>query len=108
MVDIEKITKSRLLLVEGWDDVSFINRLLDKLSDEDEIFDKDDFQVINYDGVTNLRTRLAAIKLTSNNFDTVTHIGILRDADYEGNPFKSIQDALRANSMPVPKQLGEL
>jgi hypothetical protein len=32
----------------------------------------------------------------------------LRDRDYEGEPFKSIQDALKANGMPEPSELGEI
>lgn len=108
MADTEKITAPRLLLVEGWDDGNFIKRLLDKLSGEYDEFNKELFQVINYEGVTNLRSRLAAIKLTTNNFDTVTHLGILRDAEYQGNPFMSIRDALKANGMPEPAQSGEI
>jgi hypothetical protein len=42
------------------------------------------------------------------NFDTVTHVCILRDMDYEGNPFVSITDALKANSMPAPQRAGEV
>jgi hypothetical protein len=103
------ITAPKLLLIEGKDDELFTKALLRHLeAEEKEIFHPNSFQTINYEGISKLKTNLDTIKLSSNNFDTVTHIGILRDRDYTGNPFHSIQDALVANGLAKPKTLGQI
>lgn len=105
------ITAPKLLLIEGKDDELFIKALLKHLETEDnKKFPPNSFQTINYEGISKLRTSLDTIKRSSNNFDTVSHIGILRDRDFDDkqNPFQSIQDALKANALAQPNVLGQI
>jgi len=105
----EMITKPKLLLGEGQDEVEFFEALLRYLKIED-------IQPLQYEGKPNFRRGLETIVQTPD-FHTVTSIGITRDADFPkssadiavDSAFKSICGTLRHPNinLPVPTRLME-
>ncbi len=99
MLKLEKIVKTKLLIVEGQDEKGFFTALIEHLS-------LDDIQVMPIGGKTQLRDSLEALSLAPN-FNKVITLGITRDAD--DNPsgaFQSVSDAIsNANLRPPSKQL---
>ncbi len=110
------ITKSKLLLGEGKDEVAFFEGLLKFLGIED-------VQVMEYGGKYRIVSGLSAIVKLSG-FDSLQALGITRDADYFGNlgdmlvpkdrsigeaqaAFDSVCSALRvsASHLPLPARL---
>jgi hypothetical protein len=85
--------KTRLLLVEGKEDKEFFIRLGSHLQFTDAV----PLEIIQYEGESNLETILKLIRLDPN-FKNITHIGIVRDADYEINAFTRVQQALMASN----------
>ena len=95
------ISCSVQLLVEGKDDMHLMRELTKARSLRR-------IQVRPYNGVDNLRRFLAGLVATPG-FETVTSLGVLRDADEDaGAAFQSVQDALRANGIEPPPRPGSL
>lgn len=67
------INQPRLLLVEGNDDRNFFNVMIKHC-------DRDDIQVLSFDGADNLRGYLSAL-VASSGWQQVISLGIVRDAD---------------------------
>jgi len=92
----EPIIKTKILLVEGKDEVILLTELLADLNLEDDI------EVIEAGGTSQFVMKLRGIKARSG-FDEVTSIGILRDAD--SNPqgaLQSVCNALHNVKLPEP------
>ena len=95
----ESIWCSAQLLVEGKDDLHLVRELIKARS-------LPPVQVRPYDGVNNFRRFLSALIATPG-FETVTSLGVLRDADRNASAaFQSVQDALVANSIEPPRNVG--
>lgn len=93
---------SRLLLVEGPDDIDFVYALLGELSLLETIY------LYQVGGKDNFEKSLTAL-INSSEFDQLEYLGIMRDADYNTDAFESIHSAIaNANkrhprhSIPVP------
>ena len=92
----EPITKSRILLVEGKDEVILFSELLVNQNLNSSV------QVIEIKGKDQFGGRLRALRAFSG-FDQVISIGVVRDAD--SNPtsaFQSVCSGLRNAKLPVP------
>lgn len=97
----QTLTKSKLILVEGRDEESFFNALLNNL----EIFSekKHLIEIVVLGGKDNLNNELLALK-NRTGFEIVQSIAIVRDSD--GNKdaaFQSVKDTLRNNALPYPE-----
>lgn len=104
------ITKPKLLVGEGVDEVYFFSALVNDL----EI---DDIQVDQYGGKHKLREGLDALMKRSGFKNNVVSLGITRDADYPNDPaademmaapsaFQSVCSALTSLGLPVPPAVG--
>ena len=94
----ESITFSKLLLVEGKDEINLFTALLGDLGLTGTI------TIFETKGISKLRTKLAGIKVTSG-YKLVQSIGIIRDADSDSNAaFQSVQGALQSNDLPTPAE----
>ncbi|MCH7786019.1 MAG: hypothetical protein IIC22_00785 [Chloroflexi bacterium] len=98
----EEITKAKLLLVEGRSDEILFDVLLSKLEIEG-------VQVKSVDGKDSFRSKLQAIINSPGFHDTVTSLGIVRDADDSSdNAFVSICDTLALLKLPTPTKPMEI
>jgi len=89
------ITKPKLLLVEGKDEVELFDKLLTDLG----LADIDIWDIM---GKTRFRENIEALPRLSG-FDRVTSVGIVTDADKQPKgAFDSICDALEAAGLPRP------
>ena len=104
---LSSITKTRLLLGEGVEDVMFFEGLLRHLG-------RDDIQVCEFKGKTKLEPFLKALP-TFSGFSEVISIGVTRDADYLPRAksqktmaaeaaFDGIKSALKKAGLPCPKK----
>ena len=91
------ISRNKLLLVEGSHEVRLFTRLL-------QVMQIDDIQVEPVGGQYKFRPNIINLPKLDN-FDEVTAIGIVRDADdsFE-DTFSSVQGALQEARLPVPNQ----
>lgn len=80
---------TRLLLVEGESDKDFFRRLSDSLP----ISPLQKPYIVTCEGVNNLGSMLKAL-LNLPNAKRFTHIGIVRDADFDNNAFQKVVDML--------------
>lgn len=95
---IPPIEKSSVLVVEGEQDRFFFEAFIRNLSLEN-------IQVLGIGGKTTLSSRLITLAQRSGFSDTVTSLGIVRDAD--DNPkgaFQSVCSALKAAELSVPRR----
>jgi hypothetical protein len=110
VVSNEKVTipqgTTRLLLVEGPDERQFFISLASSILPSDKPL----FYIMVYDGKNKLSKFLSATIL-SDSFDKITHLGIVRDADFGEKSFVAVQDILRnindkraASKLPIPTQ----
>lgn len=93
------ITKSKILAVEGMDEINFFTALLKTL----EITD---VQILDFKGKTNFPPNIAALPNIPG-FDIVNKIGLIRDAD-DSEPksaFDSLVAALKKVGIPVPTEI---
>jgi hypothetical protein len=91
------IGKTRLLMVEGKADLEFFIQLGFQLK-----FTKSTpIQFMEYEGKDNLQNFLALVQ-NEPEFKYVTHIGIVRDADFTGGTFQSVQSALAGANQENP------
>lgn len=90
-----KISKNKLLLVEGSHEKDFFTKLL-------ETMEIDDIQTEPVGGKYSFKPNINNLPKYPN-FDIVKSIGIVRDADtdFKGT-FESVRDALREGGFPVP------
>ena len=87
--------KTRLLLVEGQDDQVFFKNFIDHLAaSEISRLNVSEIAVIQYRGKDQLTRRLRELK-KARYFEEVTHIGIVRDSDFNTDAFRSVQDRIR-------------
>lgn len=95
---MNSISKSKLICVEGMDEVNFFNALFTYLK-------IDDVQIFNFEGKTNFKAKLKAISLMRN-FDKVIKIALIRDAD--NNPtesaFQSLKLTIESSSLEAPEK----
>src|SRR6266700_3272494 len=98
------INCSKVLLVEGSDEVNYLSELLKYL-----VLDPTtDVQPIEVDGKYNFRNEFPAF-LKDSKFPQVTAYAIMRDADDSFElTLKSIQGLLNDNSQPCPRNMGNL
>lgn len=92
---MQEITKPKLLIGEGKEEVYFFNALLKHLG-------IDDVQVENYEGKKKLVSYVKAIPVRPN-FHVLQSVAVVRDAD--DNPeraFQSVSDALKIGGMNPP------
>ena len=91
------ISKEKQILVEGNDHRNFFEAFVEHLGLTGEM------QICDFGGVDQLRSFLAAfVKMP--NFNSVTGIGIVRDAEAsEDAAFRSVQSSLRNANLPVPE-----
>jgi len=93
----EAITKSKILLVEGKDEVNLFTELLVNL-------DLTDIQVIEVSGKDKFPSKLEALVKKTSGYSKITSIGIVRDADDDpGGAFQSVCDAMSRLDLPKPK-----
>ncbi|MCB9455925.1 MAG: hypothetical protein H6671_08065 [Anaerolineaceae bacterium] len=93
------LSTTRLLLVEGKDDKEFFDGIGTYLNIRDR------FHIAEYEGKNNLDNALLRV-LGESVFPQITHISIVRDADFRPGSFNSVQSALDyANrNSPSPKR----
>ena len=92
-----RIEKSRLLVVEGNDDVQFFRRIIERRQSEH-------IQIIEFGGKDKLGTFLTNVLVPRiRATDMVRIMGVVRDADevYD-RAFQSVSDSLRRAELPVP------
>ena len=99
MTSYREFFDRKLLLVEGPNDKDIFEVLLEDLGVEG-------VGILNYEGRTNLASRLRAYVATPG-FDRVESIGIVRDADSDhehsaNSALQSVQGALGNAGLPVP------
>jgi hypothetical protein len=91
------VGKTRLLLVEGKIDIEFFVQLGFHLN-----FTKDTpLQIIEYQGRDNLKDFLSILQSEAE-FNYVSHLGIVRDADFTGGTFHSVQSAIHGANQENP------
>ncbi|TGN96474.1 DUF3226 domain-containing protein [Burkholderia sp. USMB20] len=91
----KKISKQKVLLVEGRDEEELINKILRRA-------DRTDVEIFQSEGKDNINRAIGAMKFFEG-FDDVTHFGVIRDADGDANAaFTSVQHGLRQHGLPMP------
>ena len=94
------VTHPTQLLVEGRDLWNFADAQLIDLG-------RDDVDIQNFGGVTDLPEFLAAL-VAAPNFHAVTSIGIIRDAERSAtSALSSVRSACRSANLPEPGQVAE-
>jgi len=90
-----EIEKTKIIAVEGKDEINFFSALFKHLSITE-------IQLINFGGKDNFSNRIEQI-VKLDNFENVTHFGLIRDADnnYKG-AFESISNSLKKVNLPIP------
>lgn len=104
--------KSRLLLVEGPDDILFFAKLVEHLEcSAPERLDFTMFAALPFGGAQQLVSSLELLARDPR-YDQVSHIGIVRDSDYNTDAFSSVRSAIGrfnsqppTSSMPVPTEV---
>lgn len=93
-----KITKEKLLLVEGTDEEVFFKILLEKNA-------ICNIQIISSGGKEQFKRKLPAIKNTPG-FDEITSLAVIHDADTDAQiAFQSVCSVLNNNDLNVPKEV---
>jgi len=92
-----KISKPKLLIVEGKDEECFFCALIEHVG-------INDIQVAGIGGKDKLRTNLKGL-IKDPSFSKVESLGIVRDADTDPDgAFRSVRESLRASGLPNPKK----
>ena len=95
------IEQPRLLVVEGDDEERLFRALFAHIEGKDGI-KTDDIQIINVGGKDNIRRDIQVI-VNDRNFNAVSSIGIVRDADDNAdNALRSVQGALNDAGLTPP------
>ena len=91
----EPLQHTKLVLVEGNDEVNFFSAIKDHMGFSD-------IEVRSFEGINNLRGTLEALKGVEG-FDRLVSLGVVRDAEGNGmQALQSVMDALGASGLPVP------
>jgi len=91
------ISLEKVLIVEGRDEVEFIEALLHHLGVADQI------EIRDFGGVTDMRPYLKTLVDTPG-FDNVISLGVARDAETNAaSAFQSVADSLRQYGLPAPR-----
>lgn len=92
-----ELIQSKIIGVEGNDELNFFTALFKHLN-------IDGVQLIDFGGKDNFSNRIKQI-VKLDNFDNVTHFGLIRDADtnYEG-ALRSIIQSLEKAKLPIPEK----
>ncbi len=94
----EPISKAKLVLVEGMDEVNILNSLF-------SAWNIQDIEVREAGGKHNMRPNLKAISINDSFRDNVYSVGIIRDADESfDDTWASICGALSDANLPVPQE----
>ncbi|HPG42107.1 MAG TPA: hypothetical protein PLP19_22325 [bacterium] len=95
---LEKIEKTKLLLVEGKDELNFFNKLL-------QLIEVIEVQTINVEGKDNFKNKMHAL-YNQEGFNKVIRLGFIRDAEMEkaNSAFDSICSILKSFNLPEPNQ----
>ncbi len=97
--------KTRILLVEGSDDRVFFDRFVNHLAEtSDAQFNVTELSIIEYGGRDKLTLRLRELK-KADNFELVTHMGIVRDSDFNTDAFRSVQDRIKTVNNDGPPHI---
>lgn len=112
MSDLIPEGKTRLILVEGKDDIEFFKRLVSHLqSTGTPLPNYSNCEILGFGGKDKLANFLFQL-INDPAFDKVTHIGIVRDFDFDTDAFSSIRSALRTanreagkNALPIPQAI---
>jgi len=93
---MDNITSSKLICVEGKDEVNFFTSLFSFL----EI---SGVQILDFNGKSNFRAKIKALKLTRG-FDIVTKLALIRDADEHPpeSAFTSLSSILSSANLASP------
>jgi hypothetical protein len=92
---MKEISKSKLLLVEGIDEIYFFEALLEHIGNADT-------QVLQVGGKDKFKIEFPTL-LQSPNFDSVTSYAIVRDADRNiDSAYQSIRNLLEKYAQPIP------
>jgi 5S rRNA maturation endonuclease (ribonuclease M5) len=98
-----KLTKKKIVVVEGKDEVSF----LDSFFKHHFILDT---EAVNFEGKDDFSKKIKLLAKRSG-FETVEKLILIRDADFgenaSQNTFRSLQNALKEAELPFPKQINE-
>ncbi|MCF8374003.1 MAG: hypothetical protein K9H64_20440 [Bacteroidales bacterium] len=96
---MEGITKSKLLGVEGIDEVNFFKALFDYQGIQE-------VQILNFEGKTNFSSRIRSI-INIPGFKNVSTFGLVRDADTlpPKSAYDSLKGALEKANLPVPSEV---
>lgn len=81
---------TRLLLVEGKEDQEFFIQLGTHL----KIIDNWPLRIVQYGGASSLKERIRTLA-RPDTMEQIERIGIVRDADFNTNALRSVQDAIR-------------
>lgn len=100
------ISKEKIIIVEGNDEVNFFDYLLKNRSELQALDLRNKVQIIPIQGVNNMKKELSVLKNRSG-FDIVKSIAVIRDADSnEAAAFESVKNFLQANNLPAPTTVG--
>ncbi|MCY3572872.1 MAG: hypothetical protein OXG92_10185 [Chloroflexi bacterium] len=97
--------KTRLLVVEGQDDEVFFDKFVNHLAASSDIqLQVPELVIIQYRGRTLLTKLLREIK-KAQNFEEVTHLGIVRDSDFNTDALRSVQDRIKTVNREGPPKI---
>ena len=102
----------QLLLVEGPDDIMFFDKLIEHVkSKTNESLDFSTFAALPFGGAQQLVNSLELLARDPQ-YDQISHIGVVRDSDYNTDAFASVCSAIRkfnrqppTSNMPVPTEV---
>src|SRR5699024_5370301 len=95
------ISKTKLLLVEGKDELAFFQELIKR--NEILSLKKDDIQIVSLGGVQKFKTELEALK-NRTGFENVKSMAIIRDADEsKESALQSLRKILSNTGFSAPK-----
>lgn len=95
----KRIEKSKVILVEGNDEVFFFEQLLESMKIQD-------VQVWSYEGKPNFRNEFPVFVIDEK-FKGLESYAIFRDADDDPRAaFQSVRDQLASNQQPCPSESG--
>ncbi len=95
------ITSSKLLVVEGRDDICFFEALLNEMK-------MTGVQVRQLEGKSSFRKKVSGL-VKASAFSSIEALGVVRDSDRSpADTFKSVRDALREADLPAPSKCLEI
>ena len=102
-----EIKKNHLILCEGADELWFFTWWLNSKDLRGEKFFSEEIQVMDFGGIGELESFVAALKMIEK-FDDVKSMLIIRDAEKDENKaINDIKRALKKNELPVSDNVGQ-